>query len=81
MTDGWFSKPVSVAVGFIGDIHIIENAHDAMKLLTDNWREQKSAGYKAAKIACRGAMSGEVPADVARQAFVEAAAEAKILVS
>lgn len=79
MADGWFTRPVPVAVGIAGDIHSIENARDAMRLLTGNWREQGSASYRAAKRACQGAVSGEVPADVARQAFVDAAVAARVL--
>lgn len=81
MTDGWFSRPVSVAVGIAGDIYSIENARDAMKLLTGNWREQSSVRYRLAKRACQGAVSGEMHADIARQAFVDAAAEARVLVN
>lgn len=79
MTDGWFSRPVSVTVGIAGEIHHVENAREAMKLLTGNWREQASERYKAAKRACQGALRGEVPGDVARQAFMDAAAEARVL--
>lgn len=81
MADGWFSRPVSVAVGIAGDIHSIENARDAMKLLAGNWREQSSASYRTAMRACQGALRDEVPAEVARQAFIAAAAEARVLAS
>jgi hypothetical protein len=72
MVDGWFSKPVSIAVGIAGDVRIVENARDAMALLSGNWREQKSERYRAA-------MRGDVSPEIARQAFVDAADEARVL--
>lgn len=79
MVDGWFSKPVSVAVGIAGDVRIVESARDAMTLLSGNWRMQGSDAYMAARRACQGAVRGEIPAEVARQAFVDAASEARVL--
>ena len=79
MSVGWFSKPVSVAVGIAGDVQIVENAHDAMELLSGKWREQGSERYRAAKRACQGALRGEVSAEAARQAFIAAAEEARVL--
>ena len=79
MVDGWFSKPVAVAVGVAGDVRIVENARDAMALLSDHWRNQGSQTHKAAKRACQDAMRGDVAADTAREAFVAAASEARVL--
>jgi hypothetical protein len=79
MVDGWFSKPVSIAVGIAGDVRIVENARDAMALLSGNWREQKSERYRAARRACQDAMRGDVSPEIARQAFVDAADEARVL--
>lgn len=79
MIEGWFSKPVSVAVGVSGDVQIVESARDAMNLLSGNWREQGSTAYRAARRACQGALRGEVSPEIARQAFVDAAEEARVL--
>ena len=80
MIQGWFSKPVEVAVGITGSIRHISNAKQAVDLLTGQWRDGGSALHGAALRACRRAMSGDVPADNARDAFVSAAREAHVLV-
>ena len=79
MVEGWFSKPVSIAVGIVGDVRIVENARDAMALLCGNWRDQGSDRYRAAKRACQDAMRGDVSPEIARQAFIDAADEARML--
>jgi hypothetical protein len=80
MIQGWFSKPVEVAVGVAGSIRHVSNAQQAVELLTGQWRGAGSTLHGAAVRACRRAMSGDVPADNARDAFVSAAREAHVLV-
>ncbi|RUV43502.1 MAG: DUF982 domain-containing protein [Mesorhizobium sp.] len=80
MIQGWFSRPVEVAVGVAGSIRHISNAQQAVELLTGQWRDAGSAKHGAALRACRRAMSGDVPADNAREAFISAAREAHVLV-
>jgi hypothetical protein len=80
MIQGWFSKPVEVAVGFSGSIRHISNAEQAIELLTGQWRDAGSATHGAALRACRRALRGDVTEDNAREAFVSAAREAHVLV-
>jgi len=80
MTEGWFSKPVAVSVGIAGAIQHISNAHQAVDLLKGPWRDAGSQSHGSALRACHRAMSGDVPADAARDAFVGAAREAHVLV-
>ncbi|MDX8433735.1 DUF982 domain-containing protein [Mesorhizobium sp. M4B.F.Ca.ET.215.01.1.1] len=80
MTQGWFSRPVTVSVGVAGAIRHISSAQQAVELLAGQWRDAGSALHGSALRACRRAMSGEVPADAARDAFIGAAREAHVLV-
>jgi hypothetical protein len=80
MTLSWFSKPVQVSVGISGDIRIIENTGEAVDLLAHHWRHGGSPKHQAALLDCRRAMNGGVSAEIARQSFVEAAREARVLI-
>ncbi|WP_348639828.1 DUF982 domain-containing protein [Mesorhizobium sp. M7D.F.Ca.US.005.01.1.1] len=79
MYDAWFSSPISVATGISGDIRNLTNARQAFDLLNDHWRSGGSDKHRSAKRACQQALNGSVPADVARDAFIDAAREARIL--
>ena len=81
MENGYFSAPVSVALGVSGDIQYIYSAKAALDLLKSNWREQGSVKHLAAIRACQAAIRGEKPAEQARIAFTEAADEARVLAS
>jgi hypothetical protein len=80
MHQGWFSRPVEIAVGLSGSIRHISNAEQAVELLTGQWRDAGSAPHGAALRACRRAISGDVAADSAREAFISAARAAHVLV-
>lgn len=77
MNDGWFSTSVPIAVGIIGDIQHVSSARQAIGLLTGNWREKGSAKHRAALRECLAATNGDASNEAARQAFVEAAREAR----
>ncbi|MGB3500547.1 MAG: DUF982 domain-containing protein [Mesorhizobium sp.] len=77
---GWFSKPVTVAEGIVGDFRHIMNASEALELLTGRWRERGSDLHRGAVRACRFALNGNGPAESARTAFEAAALEARVLV-
>lgn len=49
-------------------------------MLAGDWRDAGSLRHGSALRACRRAMSGDLPAEAARDAFVDAAREAHILV-
>ncbi|ESW84595.1 hypothetical protein X772_17130 [Mesorhizobium sp. LSJC280B00] len=80
MNQGWFAKPVAVAVGIVGDIRNISNARQAVALLEAHWRDTGSAKHGVALRTCRRAMSDDRWTEAARNAFVEAAREAHVLV-
>ncbi|RUX76631.1 DUF982 domain-containing protein [Mesorhizobium sp. M7A.F.Ca.US.006.04.2.1] len=80
MYEAWFSKPVAVATGISGDIRNLTNAREAFDLLNDKWRNEGSAKHRSTLRACQQALNGNVPADIARDAFIEAAREARMLV-
>ncbi|WP_370453318.1 DUF982 domain-containing protein [Mesorhizobium sp.] len=80
MNQGWFSRPVSVSVGIAGATRHILSAQQAVELLAGHWRDAGSLQHSSALRACRRAMSGDVSAEIARDAFVGAAREAHVLV-
>lgn len=80
MYEAWFSSPVAVATGISGDIKNLSNANQAIDLLTNHWRSPGSPKHLTALRACRQALNGGIPADIARDAFVDAAREAHMLV-
>ncbi len=80
MSPSWFSKPVQVSTGITGGIRIVENTDEAVDLLANHWRHGGSPKHQAALLDCRRAANGSIPADIARQSFVEAAREARVLV-
>lgn len=80
MYEAWFSRPVPVATGISGDIKNLSNANQAVDLLTKHWHSAGSQKHQAALRACRQAMNGGIGADVARDALVDAAREAHMLV-
>ncbi|MER8474754.1 DUF982 domain-containing protein [Mesorhizobium sp. M1163] len=77
MNQGWFSKPVAIAVGIVGDIRNISNARQAVELLEAHWRDAGSAKHGLARRTCRRAMSDDRWTEAA---FIEAAREAHVLV-
>ncbi|WP_214470049.1 DUF982 domain-containing protein [Mesorhizobium sp. dw_380] len=80
MQTAWFSRPVMVSVGVAGATRNLTNTQEAIELLTTHWRDAGSPKHQSALRACRRATSGDVSPDTAREAFVEAAREAHILV-
>ena len=69
-----------VATGISSEINNLSNANQAVDLLTKHWRNTGSQKLLAALRACRQAMNGGIAADVARDALVDAAREAHVLV-
>jgi hypothetical protein len=80
MSEGWFTKPVSVAVGITGDAHYIMSARQAAALLTEHWPAKGTPKHRDALVACQDAQHGAKSADAARASFVEAALEARVLI-
>jgi hypothetical protein len=80
MNEGWFSKPVQVAVGISGDVRYVSNARQAVDLLTTHWPDAGTPTHRDARHACQAVLHGTMSADAAREAFVAAARRARILV-
>ena len=80
MSEGWFTKPVPVAVGVIGDARNIMSARQAADLLAEHWPTKGSPKHRDALVACQDAQHGLKSADAARAIFVEAALEARVLI-
>ncbi|MGX5827754.1 DUF982 domain-containing protein [Mesorhizobium sp. 43Arga] len=80
MQTAWFSRPVVVSVGVAGATRHLSNTQQAIELLTTHWRDAGSPKHQSALRACRRATSGDVSPDIAREALIEAAREAHILV-
>lgn len=74
-----FSSPVKFETG-VGQYRIIATAEEASRFLLNQWPMENGVAYDAARQACLDALEGEVPADIARQAFIEACGEAGMYV-
>ena len=51
-----------------------------MIILDHNWPDEGTAKYREARHACLDVLHGTKPADIAREAFANAAREARILI-
>lgn len=80
MASSWFTKPVQVSVGVTGGIRIVETPDEAVELLVNHWRQGGSQKHQVALLDCRRAKAGDIATEIARQSFVEAAREARVLV-
>jgi hypothetical protein len=80
MSDGWFAKPISVSVGFAGAVRNVSSARQAIDLLNNHWPDAGTEKHRHAHHACLEVLNGLKKPEVAREAFVEAAREARILV-
>lgn len=80
MPEAWFSKPVPVMVGALSGIENLCNAGQAVDLLSRHWRIAGSQKHLAALRIFKQALNGDVAADIARDALVDAAREAHIFV-
>lgn len=79
MQKGWFDKPIPVIVGTVRTVHRVSNAREAAHLLINRWPRQGTATHVHARTVCLAVLHGEQQPNVAREAFAEAAREAKIL--
>ena len=73
-----FVRPVIIRIGRTGPERVVTDAGDAAQLLLRDWHHER-AKRQAAMDACLRVLRGEARTPVARQAFVAAAIEAKVL--
>lgn len=76
-----FETPVRIRIGANNTIREVKTAKGACECLTD-WPQAKRSTplYRAAQEACNAVLAGEQPAEIARDAFVNAAEESGLLV-
>lgn len=78
--EGWFSKPVQISVGIFGDVRNVLSARQAVDMLTNHWHGGGTPKHREARHACLRAANGEGSVDTARESFIQAAREARILI-
>jgi hypothetical protein len=78
--ENW-SRSVELELSRMGEVRSISNLHDATQCLLHRWPAKSGKAYTKARAACLNALDGHVPAYYAREAFVAAANEAKILLN
>jgi hypothetical protein len=78
---GHFRKPIVIQPGRIDRDRVVVSVADAAKVLLRDWPKPACARRLAAIKACLAVMRGEKPPRVARQAFISAARDARILIS
>lgn len=78
ISEKWWQQPVVLELDGIGDYRTIRNTREAAEVLLDKWPTHEGVAYKAAIRMCRYVLSGEQPANYAREDFIAAAVEAFI---
>nr|WP_268930541.1 DUF982 domain-containing protein [Mesorhizobium sp. SEMIA396] len=78
---GHFRKPIIIQPGRIDRDRVVVSVSDAAEVLLRDWPKPTSERRLAAIRACLAVMRGEKPTRTARQAFIVAAKDAKILLS
>jgi hypothetical protein len=76
---GHFRKPIVIQPGRIDRDRVVVSVSDAAEVLLRDWPKPTSERRLAAIKACLAVMRGEKPPRVARQAFIVAAKDARIL--
>ena len=80
MNEGWFAKPVTIAIGITGEVRNVSSARQAADILAHHWPGEGTAKHRDAHHLCLEVLHGMKKPDVAREAFADAAREARILV-
>lgn len=80
MNEGWFVKPVPVAIGIVGEVRNVSSARQAADILAHHWPDEGTVKYRDARHLCLEVLHGMKAPDVAREAFADAAREARILI-
>lgn len=78
VSEKWWREPVVLEIDGVGRYRVVRNTREAAQILLETWPVKQGLAYKAAIQMCRYVLSGEQPADYARQDFIEAAVEAFI---
>jgi hypothetical protein len=78
MPNSAWKTPVEIDLGMVGT-HTVSGPFDALIYLTDRWPNRSGARFLKASIACKAAVEGRVEAEAARQEFIAAAQEVRLL--
>jgi hypothetical protein len=73
-----WKAPVRIRIGN-GSADIIKGPNNAFEALNNRWPAGHGHHYADAKMTCSMAATGEIPAEIARERFIAAAIEARIL--
>lgn len=77
MSSEW-RNPVRIYIGN-GSPDIITGPNQAFEALNNRWPAEHGPHYDDAKRICSMAVAGDISAEIARQVFIAAAAEAAVL--
>jgi hypothetical protein len=77
-----FQRPVRIGFGKPGKTRLVHTVWEALRCLAnDKWPDRAGPMWEMADLALRGAVNGQVTVAEAREAFADAALEARILVA
>lgn len=77
-----FDEPVEIIIARSGRLGRVGSPRDALRhLFNGGWPDRSGEPFENAVGACLQAVSGDVPARVAREAFIAAARRAHVLVA
>lgn len=76
----YWKKSVLVELGGVSGIRTVASTDDAARCLLYKWPDQSSKAYHRAKGLCLDALEGRKPDEDAREAFLDAAREARITI-
>lgn len=75
-----FDRPVEIIVARSGRVGSVGSARDALRhLFNGAWPDRSGVPFENAVGTCLRAVSGDVPAQAAREAFIVAARRAHVL--
>jgi hypothetical protein len=73
-----WAKPVWVRVGN-GFPEAVRGPAEALEKLSHRWPAERGRHYRTAAASCLAALSAQLEADLAREAFIRASTEARML--
>lgn len=76
--DKTWSEGVYVEVGALGSYMVVTSTRQALNILKERWPVHSGDRYQSAVRLCGTVLKGKVPADSAREMFLEAADEANV---
>lgn len=78
LTQETWQEPVSLELHRIGVFRTIRSSSEALDCLVADWPAEEDQAYEDALMICRAAIEGKSDPELARDAFIVAAYEARI---